>query len=80
MIYKKKLKSYKDIFLYLLNYAYFFRNFSKVSHSERQYLNLINHLLLFGEKEKGRNGNVITTTGTGMRFCLENNSTASCFY
>ena len=51
-----------------------FRNFSKVSHSERQYLNLINHLLLFGEKEKGRNGNVITTTGTGMRFSLENNT------
>ena len=48
-----------------------FRNFSKVSHSERQYLNLINHLLLFGEKEKGRNGNVITTTGTGMRFSLK---------
>ena len=50
-----------------------FRNFSKVSHSERQYLNLINHILFFGEKEKGRKGNVITTTGTGMRFSLENN-------
>ena len=28
-----------------------FRNFSKVSHSERQYLNLINHLLLFMKRE-----------------------------
>ena len=43
-----------------------FRNFAKVSHPERQYLNLIAHILLFGEKEKGRNGNVFTTTGVGL--------------
>jgi len=51
-----------------------FRNFAKVSHPERQYLNLIDHILLFGEKEKGRNGNVITTTGVGLRYSLEDNA------
>jgi len=51
-----------------------FRNFAKVSHPERQYFNLIDHLLLFGEKETNRNGKVLTTNGVGMRFCLENNT------
>ena len=51
-----------------------FRNFAKIQHPENQYLNLINHLIKFGEKEIGRNGNVITTNGIGMRFCLKKNT------
>ena len=51
-----------------------FRNFAKIQHPERQYLNLIDHILKFGEKEENRNGNVITTNGVGMRFCLKKNT------
>jgi len=51
-----------------------FRNLAKITHPERQYINLIEHIIKFGEKETGRNGNVITSTGVGMRFCLKNNT------
>ncbi len=46
------------------------RNFSKIRHPEKQYLDLIRHTLRYGHKEKGRNGNVITHIGAAMRFQL----------
>ncbi len=51
-----------------------FRNFSKIKHPEKQYFDLIKHILRFGEKETNRNGNVISSNGIGMRFCLKRNT------
>ena len=54
----------------LLNNMFTLRNFSKIRHPEKQYLDLIRHTLRYGHKEKGRNGNVITHIGAAMRFQL----------
>ncbi len=46
------------------------RNISRIKHPEKQYLELVDHILKFGYKEKGRNGNVLTHIGAAMRFQL----------
>ena len=46
------------------------RNTARIKHPEKQYLELIHHILKFGHKEKGRNGNVYTHIGAAMRFQL----------
>ena len=39
------------------------RNMSIIKHPEKQYLDLVKHILEYGYKEKGRNGNVLTHIG-----------------
>ena len=51
-----------------------FKNLSKFYHPEKQYLRLIEHILHNGEKEVGRNGNVLSSLGIAMRFDLQNNT------
>ena len=46
------------------------RNMSRIKHPEKQYLELVDHILKHGYKEKGRNGNVLTQIGSTMRFQL----------
>ena len=46
------------------------RNMSRIKHPEKQYLELVDHILKHGYKEKGRNGNVLTHIGATMRFQL----------
>lgn len=46
------------------------RNMSRLKHPEKQYLELVDHILKHGYKEKGRNGNVLTHIGAAMRFQL----------
>ena len=46
------------------------RNMSRIKHPEKQYLELVDHILKHGYKEKGRNGNVLTHIGAAMRFQL----------
>lgn len=46
------------------------RNISRIKHPEKQYLELVEHILKHGYKEKGRNGNVLTHIGGAMRFQL----------
>ena len=46
------------------------RNMSRIKHPEKQYLELVNHIIKHGYKEKGRNGNVLTQIGSTMRFQL----------
>jgi len=46
------------------------RNMSRIKHPENQYLELVDHILKYGYKEKGRNGNVLTHIGAAMRFQL----------
>ena len=46
------------------------RNMSRIKHPEKQYLELVNHIINHGYKEKGRNGNVLTQIGSTMRFQL----------
>jgi thymidylate synthase len=43
---------------------------SRIKHPEKQYLELVDHILKHGYKEKGRNGNVLTHIGAAMRFQL----------
>ena len=43
---------------------------SRIKHPEKQYLELVDHILKHGYKEKGRNGNVLTQIGSTMRFQL----------
>ena len=40
-------------------------------HEENQYLNLINDILVYGNKEKGRNGETLAIFGAAMHFSLE---------
>ncbi len=46
------------------------RNMSRIKHPEKQYLELVDHILKHGYKEKGRNGNILTQIGSTMRFQL----------
>ena len=46
------------------------RNMSRIKHPEKQYLELVDHILKHGYKEKGRNGNILTQIGATMRFQL----------
>ena len=43
---------------------------SRIKHPEKQYLELVDHILKHGYKEKGRNGNILTQIGATMRFQL----------
>lgn len=47
-------------------------------HEEYQYLNLIKNIIENGDKIKGRNGNVISTFGTQMRFSLSSSIILPC--
>lgn len=51
---------------------YTLKNLSKIYHPEKNYLNLIEHILSNGTKEKSRNGLVYTHIGSSMRFELKN--------
>ena len=57
-----------------------FRNMSRIRHPEKQYLDLVKHILHSGYKEKGRNGNVLTHIGAAMRFPLYEEDTRSKNY
>ena len=46
------------------------RNMSRIKHPEKQYLELVDHILKHGYKEKGRNGNILTHIGSTMRYQL----------
>ena len=46
------------------------RNMSRIKHPEKQYLELVDHILKHGYKEKGRNGNILTQIGSTMRYQL----------
>lgn len=56
------------------------RNMSIIKHPEKQYLDLVKHILEYGYKEKGRNGNVLTHIGGAMRFPLYEQDTRSKNY
>ena len=51
-----------------------FKNMSKIYHPEKQYIRLVEHILHNGEKEVGRNGNVLSSLGIAMRFDLQDNT------
>lgn len=42
-------------------------------HEEYQYINLIKHILSYGEMVNGRNGKALTIFGSAMHFSLDNN-------
>ena len=46
------------------------RNMSRIKHPEKQYLELVDHIIKHGYKEKGRNGNILTQIGSTMRYQL----------
>ena len=56
------------------------RNMSRIKHPEKQYLDLIKHILHHGYKEEGRNGTVYTQIGAAMRFQLYNEDSRSVNY
>jgi len=64
----------------LLNNMFTLRNMSRIKHPEKQYLELVKHVLENGYKEKGRNGNVLTHIGAAMRFPLYEEDTRSKNY
>lgn len=51
-----------------------FKNMSKIYHPEKQYIKLVEHIFKYGDKEVGRNGNVLSSLGIAMRFDLQDNT------
>lgn len=51
-----------------------FKNKVAKGHQERQYLQLIEDILMYGSDEEGRNGNTKVIIGSTMYFSLSNNS------
>ncbi len=56
------------------------KNMSRIKHPEKQYLELVRHILEYGYKEESRNGNVLTHIGAAMRFPLYEEDTRSNNY